>query len=161
MLLINKFGKPAQDQWQYVGAEDTLPGDGSIAITVDRWAEIENLPVRKGIWLNPGDNVADIAGLLPQVELVLIDFPKFRDGRGFTQAKLIRERHQFNGEIRAGGHVLPDQFTAMITCGFSSAKVSKTFPEERWLEAAQLAESHKTSTAPGSLLNRLVGVYGS
>lgn len=161
MLLVNKFGKHTQDEWQYIGAEDALPTEGSIVITLDRWAEIANQPVRKGIWLNPGNNAADIAALLPQVELVLIDFPKFRDGRGFTQAKLIRERYQFKGDIRAGGHVLPDQFTAMLTCGFSSAKVAKTFPEARWVQAAQLAESRKSSTAPGNLLNRLVGAYGS
>lgn len=159
MLLVNKSGQYTQDQWQYVGAEDALPTSGNIAIVVDRWAEIENLPVRKGIWLNPGNNVTEIAELLPQIDLVLIDFPKFRDGRGFTQAKLIRERHRFEGDIRAGGHVLPDQFASLITCGFSSAKVAETFPEERWLQAALLVESRKASTAPGSLLNRLVSAY--
>jgi len=159
MLLVNKSGQYTQDEWQYVGAEDIIPANGNIVIALDRWAEIENLPVRKGIWLSPNNNVADIANLLPATELVLIDFPKFRDGRGFTQAKLIRERYRFEGDIRAGGHVLPDQFTSMITCGFSSAKVAETFPEERWLQAALLVESRKTSTAPGSLLNRLVGVY--
>ncbi|GAA4406785.1 oxidoreductase [Advenella faeciporci] len=159
MLLVNKSGQYIQDQWQYIGSEDTIPANGNLVIALERWAEIETLPVRKGIWLSPDNNVADIARLLPDAELVLIDFPKFRDGRGFTQAKLIRERYRFKGDIRAGGHVLPDQFSSMITCGFSSAKVAETFPEERWIQAALLVESRKTSTAPGNLLNRLVSAY--
>ncbi|MFV9473362.1 DUF934 domain-containing protein [Advenella sp. RU8] len=158
MLLVNKFGQFINDQWQYVGAEDPIPANGNIVIPLARWAEIENLPIQKGIWLNPDNPVSDIAEFLPAAALVLIDFPKFRDGRGFTQAKLIRERYRFEGDIRAGGHVLPDQFASMITCGFSSAKVANTFPEERWLQAAKFAESRKTCAAPGNLLNKLVGV---
>ena len=88
MLLVNKSGQYIQDQWQYIGSEDTIPANGNLVIALERWAEIETLPVRKGIWLSPDNNVADIARLLPDAELVLIDFPKFRDGRGYALADM-------------------------------------------------------------------------
>ena len=58
---------------------------------------------------------------LEGVERIELDFPKFTDGRAFTQARLLRQRRGFTGDIRATGDVLVDQLVQMYRVGFSSA----------------------------------------
>lgn len=76
----------------------------------------------------PGVNVlvvgndADVAELvLDGVDRVELNFPKFTDGRAFSQAYLLRRRRKFTGDIRATGDVLVDQLVQMQRTGFSSA----------------------------------------
>jgi len=67
-------------------------------------------------------NDADIADLaLDGVDCVELHFPKFSDGRAFSQAVLLRRRRRFTGELRATGDVLIDQLLHMQRCGFDSA----------------------------------------
>ncbi len=71
-------------------------------------------------------NDADLAALAAEgafegVERIELDFPKFTDGRAFSQAVLLRRRHRFVGDIRATGDVLIDQLVQMARSGFSSA----------------------------------------
>lgn len=63
----------------------------------------------------------DIAIDLDRVEVLLIDFPAFTDGRGFTLATRLRAHCGFDGEIRAVGHFLPDQSFFLARCGFDTA----------------------------------------
>jgi len=73
-----------------------------------------------GVHLAPGDGVEDIAGYLPRLALVTVEFPNFSDGRGFTHATLLR-RHGFRGELRAvGAGVKQDLLLLMARCGFDS-----------------------------------------
>jgi uncharacterized protein (DUF934 family) len=58
---------------------------------------------------------------LEGVQRVELDFPKFTDGRAFSQARLLRQRRDFKGDIRATGDVLIDQLVQMYRVGFSSA----------------------------------------
>lgn len=58
---------------------------------------------------------------LAGVDRIDLQFPKFTDGRAFSQAFLLRRRLGFNGEIRATGDVLADQLQQMARSGFSSA----------------------------------------
>lgn len=67
-------------------------------------------------------NDADpLAVSLEGVERIELNFPKFTDGRAFTQARLLRQRRKFTGDIRATGDVLIDQLVQMYRVGFSSA----------------------------------------
>ncbi|MEJ5989120.1 DUF934 domain-containing protein [Ramlibacter sp. PS3R-8] len=67
-------------------------------------------------------NDADpLEAALEGVDRVELDFPKFTDGRAFTQARLLRQRRDFQGDIRATGDVLVDQLVQMYRVGFSSA----------------------------------------
>ena len=67
--------------------------------------------------------IADLAaaGSLNGVERIELHFPKFTDGRAYSQARLLRQRRQFSGEIRATGDVLIDQLVHMARCGFDVA----------------------------------------
>lgn len=66
------------------------------------------------------ESLDDIAGDLSGFSAIILDFPKFGDGRAYSQARLLRERHRFTGEIRARGDVLRDQLLFMIRCGFDA-----------------------------------------
>ena len=79
------------------------------------------------------DNPEDVTRLgerLDGVELVVLQFPKFTDGRAYTQARLLRERLGYSGELRAAGQVYIDQIPFMLRCGFDSfASAQKGFAE--------------------------------
>ncbi|CAB3710857.1 hypothetical protein LMG22037_04051 [Paraburkholderia phenoliruptrix] len=76
-----------------------------------------------GVWLAPDSEPADIAGDLDKVALIAVDFPVFRDGRGYSIGRLLRERYGYKGELRAIGDVLRDQVRLMFRCGFDAFAV--------------------------------------
>ncbi len=73
-----------------------------------------------GVWLQSVDNPESLAGDLDRIAVIAIDFPKFTDGRGYSAARLLRERYGYQGEIRAIGDVLRDQLFFMKRCGFDA-----------------------------------------
>jgi uncharacterized protein (DUF934 family) len=83
---------------------------------------------RLGVRLTPADAVEELADLLPRLELVAVEFPNSGDGRGYSQARLLRERLGFRGELRAvGAGVRQDQVFLLARCGFDTFELA---PEE-------------------------------
>ena len=70
--------------------------------------------------LEPTDEPAAFAGRLAHAARVEVSFPKFADGRGFSLARLLRERYGYKGELRAVGHVVRDHLYYMEACGFDA-----------------------------------------
>src|SRR5437762_11351183 len=70
--------------------------------------------------LEPADDPASVADRLGRAARVEIHFPKFSDGRGFSIARLLRERYGYKGELRAVGDVARDQLSYMESCGFDA-----------------------------------------
>ena len=66
------------------------------------------------------DEVMQLGARLDGVNLIVLNFPKFTDGRAYSQARLLRERLGYRGELRATGAVLLDQLPFMLRCGFDS-----------------------------------------
>jgi len=69
------------------------------------------------------DSAADpalLAGALAQARVIAINFPKYGDGRGYSIARLLRERYGYQGELRAIGVVARDHLHAMAQCGFDT-----------------------------------------
>jgi len=94
---------------------DDTPADEP-AVTLDAFLEqADAVSVR----IEAGDDVRRLIPVLDRVKLVEIDFPKFRDGRGYSSARLLREAG-YTGEIKATGDVLVDQLLFMRRCGFDS-----------------------------------------
>ena len=109
------------------GAE--LPGDGAILVSAARFLEDpEALLKRAGkvgvIWPN-NRNLDDLVPYLDRLATIALVFPSFRDGRAYSQARLLRERHGYDGELRATGQVLRDQFVFMSRAGFDAFEVKK------------------------------------
>ena len=126
---IIKDGKIEQDNWQLISNEDaasSLPA-GDIIVPLSLWQEqADNLKQRDGglaVWLDAGQEPENIVADLDQFAFVAINFPAFTDGRGYSYARLLRERYDYKGEIRAIGDVLQDQLQHMYRCGFTSFAV--------------------------------------
>ena len=139
MALI-KHGRIVPDPWVAVADGDPLPGDGRAAImSLARWqAEREALLRHNGalgIRLAPDQPPALIADDLHRVDLVVLHFPKFTDGRSYSSARLLRQRYRFAGEIRATGHVLRDQLLFMQRCGFDTFEIADDDAAETWRRA--------------------------
>lgn len=101
--------------------------DGQAVIEADdpalRIVPLSEWRAGEGLLLGPDDDVENLQGLLAQVAMIAIHFPSFRDGRGYSQAYLLRSRLGWQGELRAVGDVLRDQLSHMRQCGFDSFAV--------------------------------------
>jgi uncharacterized protein (DUF934 family) len=86
------------------------------AVSLDAFLDQSNAST---VRIEAGDDVRLLIPHLDRVRLVEIDFPKFRDGRGFSSARILREAG-YKGEIRATGDVLVDLVFFMRRCGFDS-----------------------------------------
>jgi uncharacterized protein (DUF934 family) len=76
------------------------------------------------IWPN-NSNVADLSPFLDRLAVVALVFPTFKDGRAYSQARLLRERYGYRGELRATGQILRDQFVFLVRAGFDALDVGK------------------------------------
>ena len=124
-----KQGKISPDPFVHVADDAELPGDGAVLVSAARLlADPEALLRRPGklgvIWPNSRD-VDDLVPYLDRLATVALVFPTFRDGRAYSQARLLRERFRYRGELRATGQVLRDQFVFMLRAGFDAFEVKK------------------------------------
>jgi len=77
----------------------------------------------EAVWISPDDDFESCIALLKGMKLIAVDFPSFRDGRGYSIATMLRTRYGWTGELRAVGDVLRDQLNYMRRCGFDSFAV--------------------------------------
>src|ERR1700730_6010569 len=124
-----KDGKITGDGFVHVADDAEITGDGAILISAARFLEDpETLSRRVGrtgvIWPNNRD-VDDLVPYLERLAVVALVFPTFRDGRAYSQARLLKERYNYRGELRATGQVLRDQFLFMLRAGFDAFEVKK------------------------------------
>lgn len=77
-------------------------------------------PGRCGVMLDPEEDPEVLSPWLDQLPLIALQFPRFMDGRAYSQASLLRTRLGYGGDVRAVGDVLRDQLVLMRHCGFSS-----------------------------------------
>ena len=133
MAKLIKNRQILDDDWQVLQLGDAeQPGSvsipvGKVLIPVAVWkARHDELLQRKhhgndlGIWLAPTDEPATIAGDIHHFAVIAVQFPVFRDGRGYSIASLLRSRYGYKGELRAIGDVLRDQLFYMARVGFDA-----------------------------------------
>jgi uncharacterized protein (DUF934 family) len=77
-------------------------------------------PEAPALTLANTDDVRQLGARLDGVNLIVLNFPKFTDGRAYSQARLLRERLGYRGELRATGAVFLDQLPFLLRCGFDS-----------------------------------------
>jgi uncharacterized protein (DUF934 family) len=138
-MSLLKDGALVRDDWVAVGDDEALPEAGSPIVSLARWQrERAVLRARNGtvgVRLPNAAGVETIAADLDRLALVALEFPKFSDGRAFSQARLLRERYGYTGELRATGQVLRDQLLFMARCGFDAFEIAKGDPVEGWEQA--------------------------
>ena len=119
-----KDGQLVDNVWSFVDDGQELSPGGCVSVTLGRFlSEHDQLLHRNrsiGVRLGVSDDPALIAPHLEQIQLIELTFPKYTDGRAFSQALLLRRRHGYKGEIRAIGQVLRDQLRLMIRAGFDA-----------------------------------------
>jgi len=136
-----KQGRITTDPFVHVADGAELPDDGAILIPAARFLEDpEGVLKRAGkvgvIWPNNRD-LDDLVPYLDRVAAVALVFPSFRDGRAYSQARLLRERHGYDGEMRATGQVLRDQFVFMSRAGFDAFEVKKDADADAFAETVK------------------------
>ena len=127
------------DRFTLVGDEDPIPS-GDVVMSLKRFmAEGEALLAGRavGVRLSPDDAVEDLAYDLPRLAVVELAFAKFRDGRPYSAARLLRERYGYGGEIRAVGEVLREQAQFMLRCGFDAFEPADGSTPADWLKATR------------------------
>lgn len=133
-------GQIVQDRYHYLGNDEPIPERVPVIVSAQRFlADADGLIRRDGslgvLW--PNDRrIAELAPWLGHLALVALQFPKFRDGRAYSQARLLRETYGFRGTLRATGDVLRDQFHFLIRAGFDSFEVKKATDASAFVQAA-------------------------
>jgi uncharacterized protein (DUF934 family) len=117
-----------EDDWRYAGeAAPSAPMPDALIVPLAELARVlaeAPRPTRLGVRLAASDAVETLEPYLGQLELVAIDFPGPGEGRGYSAARLLRERFGFRHEIRAVGKVKPDQLFFMARSGFDAFELS-------------------------------------
>lgn len=138
-MLLLECGRIVRDSWQKLADDAALPSAPSI-LSLSRLQQDEAVRtaphLRLGVVL-PVDQPAEVlAPYLDRLSLVAVNFPTFRDGRGFTQARSLREHLAFSGEIRATGNILPDQYAFLLRCGITTVEIKDGADPAAWQNAA-------------------------
>jgi uncharacterized protein (DUF934 family) len=126
MPLLTKDRVIVEDRWALLREAASLadvPANVPVIVPLALWqAEHDVLVGRNavGVWLKPSDDPGLLAADVARLPLIAIDFPKFADGRGYSSARLLREKHGFRGELRAIGDILRDQIYYLFQCGFDA-----------------------------------------
>jgi len=155
VTLIDTTGGPLANPWQYPGQESELTQSSHSIVRLAQWETYRQQfgSPASGVWIAGEQDPADFVSLLDEAKVIVVEFPKSRDGRGFTLARVLRSRCSYKGDVRAAGPLLPDQFSMLIQCGFSSLLAPSTVPLVRWRDAA--AAIALARNKPRTLLDRL------
>ena len=121
-------------------ADDELAPAGDVIVSFARFQAEGDLLLgqdrRVGVRVSPDDPVEALAYDLPRIAVVALVFPKFRDGRAYSAAMLLRTRLGFAGELRAVGEVLLEQAAFMIRCGVDAFEPADGADAGQWSQAA-------------------------
>lgn len=130
-------GQIVIDEWLHVAAAEAAAVEAAavnaaapLIVPFSRWQGEPDTWIargsRLGVLLSPADNVEQLAPHLVRFELVAVEFPGPGEGRGYTQGRLLRERWNFTGELRASGYIRRDQLFFMARCGFNSFELPES-----------------------------------
>jgi uncharacterized protein (DUF934 family) len=128
-MRLVKSGHVVEDQFTRVADDAPIPADGAVIVSGARYlkdaAALAGRADPVGVAWPNNRRAAELAPHLAGVALIALEFPKFRDGRAYSQARQLREQYGFRGELRATGDVLRDQFIFMVRAGFDAFEVKK------------------------------------
>ena len=114
-VLVRGAASPAQ-----------LPDGVPVIVPLPLWLASRSALIARGqtgVWLAPADHPDALADDVERLPVIAIDFPQFTDGRGYSLARLLRERYRYAGELRAIGDVGRDQLYYLAQCGFDAFQI--------------------------------------
>lgn len=122
-MQIIRDGKIVHDDWRHLANDEPLPA-GKATISLTRWlaekAALQSASSELGLRLRGEDSIDAIVDDLKSFGLIAIEFPTMTDGRGFSLARLLRERYGYTGEIRARGDFIRDQMFFLSRVGVNA-----------------------------------------
>ena len=118
-------------------------------LVADQKLDLEG--VRCGLVLSADDDMTLVQDTLARFTLIVIDFPHFNDGRGFSLAAQLRERFCYAGQLRAEGYLLVDQLYYLKRCGFDSFSFRNSVDREEAIKALQSFSVNYQSSATESV----------
>jgi len=143
-----------------------VPPQGDVIVPLALWLERRDAflayPGKLGVWLDANEGPEAIADDLRRFSLIAVNFPKFGDGRGYSIARLLRERYGYAGELRAIGDVLHDFLYFMEQCGFDAYLLRDDQDAQAALSALDtFSEGYQTSVLrPVPLFRRRLAAGG-
>jgi len=124
-----KNGRLAEDRYVRVLDDAPIPDGVPAIVPAARFLADADEMLRRdaptGVEWPNNRAVAELEPYLDRLAVIVLAFPNFKDGRGYTQARVLRERYGFVGELRAAGQILRDQFLFLVRAGFDALEVVK------------------------------------
>ena len=128
MIILNK-DKPQKNEYIFLDDLEKLTSINKkkVILTKGLWIQkgqlLKKNKIISGIQLNSDESLDEITDDILYFSLVQFNFLSFKDGRPFSIAKTLRKKLNFKNEIRASGHILPDQYIFLIRCGFDTVEI--------------------------------------
>ena len=168
MATLIKERRIVADSWHLLergskGELPEVPARGDVIVPLALWlARREDFlayPGKLGVWIDATEGPEALAGDVQRFPLIAVNFPKFGDGRGYTIARLLRERYGYKGELRAIGDVLHDHLYFMEQCGFDAFALREDQDAQEALSAFDtFSDSYQaTVLRPVPLFRRRLG----
>jgi uncharacterized protein (DUF934 family) len=157
-----KDGAEIANDWSFVPDGAVLPDAGKVSVSLGRFLALkqgqENGPLPDGVRLGPEDDPAALEPYLPELSLIEIDFPRYTDGRGYSQAQLLRRRFGYAGELRAVGHVLRDQIFYMHRSGIDAYETRRAGLSQVLEALAEFTEAYQpAASGPAAVFRKRHG----
>ncbi|MDD9877873.1 MAG: DUF934 domain-containing protein [Magnetovibrio sp.] len=137
-----KQGAIVDDPWVYVGDDDDLPNGGPVIVTLKRWREDRDALMARGtqvgIRLTSEQTPGQVEDDLRHFGVVALEFPAFTDGRSYSNARRLRDRFNYPGEVRAVGDILRDQYFQYHRCGFDAIEIKDGETAADWARATSI-----------------------
>lgn len=161
-MRIIRDRRVSESHWQHVpegglGPDPTVGLPSAIIVALADWQrhgrELLDLGLSVGVRLAAADAVEAIAGDLDAIALVALEFESFTEGRPYTQARLLRERYCYSGEIRAVGDVSRDRLAFMERCGINAYELRDGCdPEEAAAAFAEISDVYQPAADGRSII---------
>ena len=128
MIILNK-DKPQKNEYIFLDDLEKITSINKkkVILTKGLWIQkgqlLKKNKIISGIQLNSDESLDEITDDILYFSLIQFNFLSFKDGRPFSIAKTLRKKFNFKKEIRASGHILPDQYIFLIRCGFDTVEI--------------------------------------
>lgn len=126
MQKLVKDGVVVNNAWVVLEKSDNVSmavPAGNTIIPLSLWLQQKAVLSNRddiGVWIDSDEDVAELSDDINALPLIAVNFPVFADGRGFSTARLLRERYNFAGELRAIGSFIRDQLCYLRRCGVNA-----------------------------------------
>jgi uncharacterized protein (DUF934 family) len=131
-MALVKNGELVASSFVDASGAEAIPPAGPVIVSLDQWKAHRDELLKRGtplgIRLHSDQPPELIAADLSHFAVIALEFPKFRDGRAYSYARLLRERYGFEGELRAVGEVLLEQLFFMLRTGFDVFDIQSADP---------------------------------